>query len=82
MKKTIAILALLFIFTTPSHALNLFDKLMYKKDVLRSNNTQVLVNRLTGEIKYVCREDGKQVPLTGQWKEQYQKMYDGQNVKK
>lgn len=82
MKKIIVTLALIFILATPSHALSLFDKLMYKKDVLRSNNKQVLVSRLTGEIKYVYREDGKQVPLTGQWKEQYQKMYDGQDVKK
>lgn len=78
MKKTIAVLLLLLMSPAPSYALNMLEKFIYKKDVVRSNNTQVLVNRLTGEIKYICRDDGQQVPLEGQWKEQYQKMYDTQ----
>lgn len=78
MKKAIVVLLLLLMIPAPSYALNMLEKFIYKKDVVRSNNAQVLVNRLTGEIKYICRDDRQQVPLEGQWKEQYQKMYNSQ----
>ena len=80
MRKVIVALILFLMIATPSHALNMLEKFIYKKDFLRSNNTHVLVNRLTGEVKYICRSDGQEIPLEGQWKEQYQKMYDAQNT--
>ena len=61
---------------------NMLEKFIYKKDIVRSNGTQVLVNRMTGEVKSICRDNGQEVPLEGQWKEQYQKMYDSQNAPK
>ena len=78
MKKVIALILLLLIIAPPCYALNIIDKFLYKKDVVRANNTPVLVNRLTGEIKYLYRSDGQLLPVDGQWKEQYQKMYDAQ----
>ena len=82
MKKAIIILLLLSIAATPSHALTILDKWIYKKDILRSGKRPVLVNRLTGEIKYIQRDNGQWIPLTGQWQEQYQKMYDAQKATK
>ena len=81
-KKILSVLILFLIFAAPSHALNTLEKFIYKKDVMYSNGTKVLVNRLTGEVKYICRDNGQDVPLEGQWKEQYQKMYDAQNGSK
>ena len=82
-KKILSVLILFLIFAAPSHALNTLEKFIYKRDIMRSNGTVVLVNRLTGEVKYICRDNGQEVPLEEQWKEQYQKMYDAQNgVKK
>lgn len=81
-KKTITITILLIMITAPSYAINILDKFLYKKDILRSNNRDVLVNRITGEVKYIYRDDGQVVPIEGQWQEQYQKMYDAQNAPK
>jgi len=80
MKKIIVTLFLLLsIAITPCYAFNVIDKFLYKQDVIRSNNALVKVNRLTGEVKYLRRVDGQWIELTGQWKKQYQGMYDGQN---
>jgi len=78
MRKLIVALFLLAVIATPSYAFNMIDKMIYKKDVLRGNNKPVMVNRLTKEVKYIQRSDGQWVEASGQWKEQYQKMYDGQ----
>jgi purine-cytosine permease-like protein len=79
MKKIIAALLLLSIFITPCYAFTIVDNLVYKKDLVRSNNKLVMVNRFTGEIKYLRRDNGQWIELTGEWKRQYQNMYNAQN---
>ena len=77
----IAALLLLSVITTPCYALNMLDKIIYKQDVVRSNNRPVMVNRLTGEIKYLRQDNGNWIELTGSWKDQYQCMYNSQGKK-
>ena len=78
MKKIIAIILFLSIIATPCYAFNIIDRLLYKQDVLRGNNRPVMVNRITGEVKYLLRADGQWIQLDGQWKDQYQRMYNAQ----
>ena len=82
MKKMIIALFLLAVIATPLYAFNMIDNLIYKKAVLRGNNKPVMVNRMTKEVKYIQRDDGKWVETSGQWKDQYQKMYDAQTGNK
>lgn len=82
MRRLVVILLLISIIASPCYAFNIIDQLIYRKDVLRSNRTVVLVNRFTGEVKYLQRTNGQWVLLEGQWKEQYQKMYNAQNAVK
>jgi hypothetical protein len=79
MKKIIAVLVLAMLIASSSHAFNIIEKLLYKKAVIKSNKTPILVNRITQEVTYIWRRDGKWVLLTGQWKGQYQKMYNAQD---
>ena len=80
-KKLIIILFLLSVIVTPCHAFNMIENLIYKQDVMRGNNRLVMVNRLTGEVKYVRRDDGRWIELTGKWKDEYQNLYNKQNNK-
>ncbi len=83
MKKITIVLLLLFsIVAAPSYAIDMLDKIVCKQDILQSNKRPILVNRLTGEVKYVYQDNGEWLPLTGQWKEQYQKMYNWQAAHK
>ena len=78
MKKLVIILSLILINTTSSYAVNIFDKLLYKEVVLVVNHMPVLVNRLTGEVKYIRLNNGRWVPLTGGLKNKCQSMYNAQ----
>lgn len=78
MKKKILIAFMVLVIASPCYAANIIDNFIYKVDVMKSNKKKVMVNRFTGEIKSVWRDDGKWVELTGQWKENYQKMYNAQ----
>jgi len=49
MKKVVALLLLLSVVASPSYALNLLDKLMYKE--VRLGGEKVLVNRVTGKVE-------------------------------
>jgi hypothetical protein len=81
MKKLIAALLLVSIIITPCYAFNIIDNLIYKQDVMRSANKLVMVNRLTGEVKYLRRDNGQWIELAGKWKDLYQGMYNAQNKK-
>ena len=60
-----------------SYAPNLFDKMLYKKFVLPGgDNRSLLVNRLTGEVKYILVNNNKWILLLGTWKKQCQARYD------
>ena len=91
MTKTIALIAaiiLLLIITSPSYAITIFEKLLYKKAVIKAYAAKVLVNPLTGEIKYLWTRDttssttGYWAPVSGTSKEQFQIMYDQENEQK
>ena len=79
MKKAILIIAVLLTIATPSSAINVIDTMLYRKDVLRRNNTPILVNRLTGEVKYMRSDNGTWEELTGLWKKQCQALYKAQS---
>ena len=79
-------LALLFVIalTTPSLAVNIVVTLTCKRAVLHAaNDRTVLVNRITGEVKYALQNTGKWVVVKGERKRKYQALYDAQvNPKK
>ena len=79
MKKYIGALILLFAVTTPAFALGPVDAMICKRVVLHAaHNRTVLVERVTGEVKYALQHDGKWMPLQGEQKKRYQSMYDAQ----
>ena len=77
-KKRVIFLLLFLMIAVPSYAVDILDRLVCKQDILQSNKTPVMVNRLTGEVKYIFRGNAGWILLTGKWKDQYQKMYDWQ----
>jgi hypothetical protein len=78
MRKLAIILTLILIVTSPSYAVNILDQLIHKEVVLAANRTTVLVNRITGEVKYIRLNNGRWMPLTGGLKNRCQAMYDNQ----
>ena len=83
MKKAIIIILLLvFAATTPSYAVSIIDTVLCKSVVLNFNNgTTVLVNRVTGEVKYAMN-NGQYVPVKGMYKDRLQAIYDAQRARK
>ncbi len=64
---------------TPAYALNPIDSILGKKVFLNAIHRTVLVNRLTGEVKYLLSSDKKKwILLTGGAKGQFQGYYDAQ----
>ena len=84
MKKIIILLLLasMIAAATPCYAVNVFDKIIYKEVVLRTTSMHVLVNRLTGEVKYLLLNSGKWILLKGALKHQYQMIYNAQATAK
>jgi len=81
MRKIIIALLLISIFTTSAYAVNIFDRVLYKKVVLLANKMTVLVNRITGEVKYLLLNNGHWIHLTaGVLKNQCQSMYNAQTA--
>lgn len=78
MKKIIIVLLLILIIASPCYAVNVFDTIIYKKVLLCASHMTVLVNRITGELKYIMLNNGKWVLLSGTWKSQCQSMYEAQ----
>lgn len=78
MKKIIIALLLISLMITPCYAVNIFDRLLCKSVVLCANHITVLVNRLTGEVKYMRLSTGQWLLLTGVQKVQFQSMYNAQ----
>lgn len=77
-KKFIIILLLTLTITTPSYAMNLIEKIIYKEVVLRNNaGAVVLVNRLTGQVEYV-KSGEEYVHLEDKYKKQFQAVYSAQ----
>ena len=78
MKKLAIFLTLIIIITSPSYAVNIFDQLVYKEVILVANQMTVLVNRITGKVKYIRLNNGRWESLTGGQRNKCQAMYDGQ----
>ncbi len=78
MKKSAIALMLILTLTTPSYAVNVIDTMVCKKVFLFANSRTVLVNRLTGEVKYILDLYGQWVLLKGKQKKICQAMYDAQ----
>ncbi|MCX5712695.1 MAG: hypothetical protein NTY47_06500 [Candidatus Omnitrophica bacterium] len=58
---------------------SLFNKMLYKTVVLgRDRKRPVLVNRITGEVKYILMNNKEWRPLSGMWKQICQSRYDEQ----
>ena len=89
MKKIIVILLLILVIITPCYAVNIVDTMLCKKVLLRANRRflranhtrQVLVSRVTGEVKYILQDNKQWVPLAGTLKQQCQKIYNAQTGK-
>jgi hypothetical protein len=82
MRKIVIVLLLILIITTSAYAVNIFDRALYKKVVLVCIHRFVLVNRITGEVKYIMGTDGKWALVHKALKEQYQSMYNTQTASK
>jgi hypothetical protein len=78
MKKIAIALLLVVMITTSAYAVNVVDTILCKKVFLNYNHTYILVNRVTGEVKYLLMGNGQWVPLMGVLKNQYQAMYNAQ----
>ena len=80
MKKIIILLLLasMIAAATPCYAVNVFDKILYKEVVLRATSMHILVNRLTGEVKFLLLNSGKWILLKGALKHQCQAIYNAQ----
>ncbi|MDP3729975.1 MAG: hypothetical protein Q8R14_00415 [Candidatus Omnitrophota bacterium] len=78
MKKLAIVLLLVLAIATPSYAMNIIEKMLYKPVALRNNNgVTVLVNRLTGRVEFVA--SGRQyVPIPRELKDQFQSVYKAQ----
>ena len=81
-KKIIIVALLLLAIAAPSYAVNIVDKVLCKPVHLRSNNRNVLVNRVTGIVEYVL-SNGRYMPLRGGvFKNKLQAIYNAQNANK
>ena len=62
-----------------SYTENIIGKMLYKKVVLPGgDNRPVLVNRITGEVKYIWVNNSQWIFLMGMWKKQCQAKYNAQ----
>ena len=78
MKKFIATLALVLMVTTYCYAVNPVDTVLCKKVFLRAVNAKVLVNRVTGEVKYILVNNRRWQLLRGATKNNLQLIYNQQ----
>lgn len=86
--KVTALVMLFMAFAAPSFAINIFEKIAYKRDVIKLCNAKVLVNPLNNEVRYIWYEtvisgkSGHWEPVSGTSKMQFQAMYDQQKSSK
>ena len=82
MKKIVIALLLISMITTSAYAVNIFDRALYKKVLLACIHRFVLVNRVTGEVKYIMGTDGKWALVPKALQYQYKSMYKVQSASK
>lgn len=78
MIKPVIALVLILMVASPVYAVNIFDQLLNREVVLAANHTTVLVNRITGKVKYIKLNNGRWEFLKGGLKNKCQAMYDNQ----
>jgi hypothetical protein len=78
MIKPVIALVLILMAASPVYAANIFDQLLNREVVLAANHTTVLVNRITGKVKYIKLNNGRWEFLKGGLKNKCQAMYDNQ----
>jgi hypothetical protein len=79
MKKNIIVFLLVFLLVSmvilPAYAVNIVDTFLCKRAVLRANNMSILVNRVTGNVKYALLGD-RWIPVKGALKVRCQTLYN------
>ncbi|MDD5505999.1 MAG: hypothetical protein PHR73_04510 [Candidatus Omnitrophica bacterium] len=78
MIKPAIVLVLILIVASPVYAANIFDQLINKQVILDANHVTILVNRITGKVKYIKLNNGRWEVLKGGLKNKCQAMYDNQ----
>jgi len=82
MRKIVIALLLISIITTSAYAVNIFDRALYKKVLLLAIHRFVLVNRVTGEVKYIMGFNRKWALVPKALQVQYRSMYIAQTAPK
>lgn len=81
MRRAVITLLLVFSLAAPAYAVSIYDTIMCKKVILKCGRRKVLVDRLTGEVKYGMQGDNSPwVKVDGAWKRQLQAMYDAESA--
>ena len=79
MRKGVLTLILVLSITTSSFALGVVDAMTCKRVVLHeANDRTVLVDRITGQVKYALQYNGQWAPVQGDRQKKYQSMYNAQ----
>lgn len=93
-KITLSVMIMIAIFCAPVHAVSIVDKVLYKEVQLQMYNQKLLVNRITGEVKYVWQNptsvliNGKSISKDGDWvfiadpntRKMWQEIYNRENT--
>ncbi|MFA5362359.1 MAG: hypothetical protein WC335_03810 [Candidatus Omnitrophota bacterium] len=77
-KKAVVILVLFLFMFANAYAVNVVDTMTCKKVVLLVNQRAILVQRLTGYVKYLLRSNGEWKLLRGRGQKVYQRLYNAQ----
>ncbi len=77
-RRIIVVLLLILIIAAPCYAVNIVDTIMCKKVILCVTRMAILVNRVTGEVKYMRSSRGQWVPFSRIQKVQCQALYNAQ----
>ena len=79
MKKYFLALVLLLFLASPAFSLGVVDAMLCRRVVLHeANDRTVLVDRVTGQVKYALRYDGTWEPVQGERRSKYQALYNAQ----
>jgi hypothetical protein len=77
-KKVVVIFVLFLATAANAYAANVVDTMTCKKVDLRVNQKTVLVQRLTGNVKYLLLSNGDWMLLKGRRRKAYQTLYNAQ----
>jgi len=78
MKKVAIVLLLTLIISVPCYAINIIDTMLCKKVVLCFHHKVVLVNRITGKVKYILNNNQQWVLISEARQKFWQAIYNAQ----